>query len=71
MSKIENETKETEEDPKLEELEADVSRLTETDWSEAINFLKMEQFSSRQEKYFHFLNDKVSIYMVSIYMVKL
>ena len=55
-----NESKETEEDPKLEELEADVSRLTETDWSEAINFLKMEQFSSRQGKYFHFLKLQAS-----------
>ena len=49
IERAKNETKEEEEDPYLEELEADVTRLTETDWSEAINFLQMEQFSSRQE----------------------
>ena len=43
---------EQEVDRKLEE---DVSVLTDTDWAAAINFLKMEQFSSRQGQYFHFL----------------
>ena len=40
---------------KKRKLEADVSRLTETDWTEAINFLQIEQFSSRQGQNFHFL----------------
>ena len=45
------ETKDREVDRKLEE---DVSLLTDTDWAAAINFLKMEQFSSRQGLTFTF-----------------
>ena len=52
IARAAKEKKDQEEDRKLEE---DVSLLTETDWAEAINFLQMEQFSSRQGQYFHFL----------------
>ena len=45
------ETKDREVDRKLEE---DVSLLTDTDWAAAINFLKMEQFSTRQGLTFTF-----------------
>ena len=45
IARAAKEKKDREVDRKLEE---DVSLLTETDWDEAINFLKMEQFSSRQ-----------------------
>merc|ERR1711974_426857 len=44
IARAAKEKKDQEVDRKLEE---DVSLLTETDWAAAINFLKMEQFSSR------------------------
>ena len=53
IARAANETKREEEDEKLEQ---DVSLLTETDWSEAINFLQMEQFSGRQGLAFTFSN---------------
>ena len=51
IARAAKETKDKEEDKKLEQ---DVSLLKEKDWTEAKNFLKVEQFSSRQGLVFTF-----------------